>query len=126
MKAATHKAPRSGPRRTSKGRALKAHGRPPRKRTPRKWSASVTKKSDALDLDAGVFTQRSPRQIALSLRRSALASHRRKAKPFQSAMSMLNFHINRGGSGLTAERRRVLNQAKVELRKLFHREFAAR
>lgn len=78
--------------------------------------------SDALDLEAGVFTQRSPRQIALSLKRSALASSKRKAKPFQSAMSMLTFHINRGGTGLTAERRRVLNQAKTELRKVFHRE----
>jgi Protein of unknown function (DUF3175) len=88
----------------------------------RKWSSKVTQKSDALDLEAGVFTQRSPRRIALSLRRSALASHRRKAKPFRSAMSMPNFHINRGGSGLTAERRRVLNQTNTELRKLFDRD----
>ena len=80
------------------------------------------RRSDALDLEAGVFTKRSPRQIALSLKRSALSSKRRKAKPFQSAMSMLNFHINRGGTGLTAERRSVLNEAKVELRKLFRRE----
>jgi hypothetical protein len=96
------------------------------KRTPanagkRKWSADVMRKSDALDLRKGIFTQKSPRQIALSLKRSALASRRRKAKPFQSAMSMLNFQINRGGKGLTAERRRVLNQAKVELRKVFDR-----
>lgn len=97
--------------------------RVPRARTTgRKWSSKVMQKSDALDLEAGVFTLRSPRQIALSLRRSALASRRRKAKPFQSAMSMLNFHINRGGSGLTAERRRVLLQAKTELRKVFDRE----
>jgi Protein of unknown function (DUF3175) len=88
----------------------------------RKWSADVMRKSDALDLETGVFSKRSPRQIALSLKRSALASHRRKAKPFQSAMSMLNFHINRGGRGLTVERRRALNQAKVELRKLFDRQ----
>ena len=88
----------------------------------KKWSAGVMRKSDALDLEAGVFTKRTPRQIALSLKRSAVASDRRKAKPFQSAMSMLNFHINRGGAGLTAERHRVLNQAKVELRKVFHRE----
>ena len=87
----------------------------------RKWSSKVTQKSDALDLEPGVFTQESPRRIALSLKRSALASHRRKASPFQSAMSMLNFQINRGGSGLTAERRRVLNQTKTELRKLFDR-----
>jgi hypothetical protein len=86
-----------------------------------KWSADVMRKSDALDLETGVFTKRSPRQIALSLKHSALASHRRKAKPFQSAMPMLNFHINRSGRGLTVERRRVLDQAKVELRKLFDR-----
>jgi hypothetical protein len=87
----------------------------------RKWSAKVMQKSDALDLEVGVFTKRSPRQIALSLKRSAQASHRRKASPFQSAMSMLNFHINRSGAGLTAERRKVLNHAKDELRRLFDR-----
>ena len=92
-----------------------------RARPVRKWSAAVMQTSDALDLETGVFTKRSPRQIALSLRRSVLASRRRKAKPFQSAMSMLNFHINRSGKGLTAERRRVLKQAKIELRKLFER-----
>jgi hypothetical protein len=78
-------------------------------------------KSAALDLEPGVFKKRSARQIALSLKKSAEASQRRKSEPFRSAMSMLNFHINRGGAGLTAERRRVLNQAKQELRKAFNR-----
>jgi len=89
--------------------------------TPRRWSAQVMKRSDALDLEPGVFTRRSARAIAASLKRSALASHRRKAQPYQSAMSMLNFHINRSGRGLTPERRRVLEGAKRELRKLFGR-----
>src|SRR5262249_59977531 len=88
---------------------------------PRRWSAHVMKTSDALDLESGVFTQRSPHAIAASLKRSALASGRRKAAPFQSAMSMLNFHINRSGRGLAPERRHVLERAKVELRKLFGR-----
>jgi Protein of unknown function (DUF3175) len=88
---------------------------------PRRWSAQVMKTSNALDLDPGIFTQRSARAIAASLKRSALASRRRKAQPFQSAMSMLNFHINRSGRGLSAERRRVLERAKVELRRLFGR-----
>jgi len=78
--------------------------------------------SNALDLEPGVFTKRSPRQIALSLKRSAEASGRRKTEPFRSAMSMLNFHINRAGGNLTAERRRVLDAAKRELRVAFHRE----
>jgi len=83
-----------------------------RKRAGQKWSGGVMRSSNALDLESGVFTRRSPRQIALSLKRSAEASHRRKSEPFRSAMSMLNFHINRGGRGLTVERRRVLAQAK--------------
>jgi hypothetical protein len=87
----------------------------------RRWSARVMKTSNVLDLEPGVFRQRSPQAIAASLKRSALASRRRKAEPFQSAMSMLNFHINRSGRSLTAERRRVLERAKVELRKLFGR-----
>jgi hypothetical protein len=88
---------------------------------PRRWSARAIKSSNALDLEPGVFTQRSPHAIAASLKRSALASRRRKAEPFRSAMSMLNFHINRSGRSLGAERRRILERAKVELRKLFGR-----
>jgi Protein of unknown function (DUF3175) len=87
----------------------------------RKWSAAVMRRSDALDLEPGVFTLRSARGIAQSLKKSAEASQRRKASPFQSAMSMLNFEINRGGKGLGAARRRVLENAKAELRKAFNR-----
>jgi Protein of unknown function (DUF3175) len=94
----------------------------PKAKSTRKWSAGVMKRSDALDLESGVFKKKSARQVALSLKRSAQASPRRKSPPFRSAMSMLNFQINRGGRTLSAERRRVLNQAKAELRRLFHRE----
>lgn len=83
------------------------------------WSGKVTKESNALDLKHGVFTLSNPRQIALSLKRSALASSRRKARPFQSAMSMLNFYINRAGKNLPQKRRKILEQAKSELRRLF-------
>jgi hypothetical protein len=78
--------------------------------------------SNALDLEQGVFTKRTPRQVALSLKRSAEASRRRKSDPYRSAMSMLSFHINRAGRNLSAERRRVLNAAKHELRRLYHRD----
>jgi hypothetical protein len=77
--------------------------------------------SNALDLQKGIFKQRSARAIAAALKRSALESRRRKSEPFRSAMSMLNFHINRGGRGLSVERRRTLERAKLELRRLFHR-----
>src|SRR5262245_10780153 len=61
-----------------------------------RWSAQVTRESNALDLEAKIFTQRSPRRIAASLKRSAERSRRRKAKtPYRSAMSMLVFYINR-------------------------------
>lgn len=91
------------------------------RKTARKWSAQVMKRSDAMDLEAGVFKQKSPKAIARSLKRSAEASHRRKATPFRSAMSMLNFEINRGGKNLSRERRSALEDAKQELRKLFGR-----
>jgi hypothetical protein len=88
----------------------------------RRWSQQVTKTSNALDLDAGVFTWTNPKRIAASLKRSAEASERRKASPFQSAMSMLNFYINRAGGGLSKEQERVLERAKMELRARFGRK----
>ena len=83
------------------------------------WSAKVTKESNALDLEENVFKFSNPRWIACSLKRSAELSERRKVKPYQSAMSMLNFYINRAGKNLKPSRRKILEQAKVELRKLF-------
>ena len=85
----------------------------------RRWSGKVTRTSDALDLDRGVFTKRSPRDIALSLKRSAEHSRRRKSSPLRSAMSMLTFYINRAGKDLSASRKRTLEAAKQELRRLF-------
>jgi hypothetical protein len=87
-----------------------------------KWSHQVTKKSDALDLEKGVFTWKNPKDIASSLKRSAEASMRRKGTTYQSAMSMLNFYINRGGNNISDSQKTVLEQAKGELRALFQRE----
>jgi hypothetical protein len=92
-----------------------------RKAGARKWSAKVTERSDALDLQRKVFKQRDPHRIALSLKRSAERSRRRKGSPYQSAMSMLNFYINRAGKVLPARDRRVLERAKGELRAVFGR-----
>ena len=64
------------------------------------WSHRVMQTSNALDLEPGVFTLRTPRRIALSLKRSAERSHRRKSDPYRSALSMLTFHINRAGKTL--------------------------
>jgi hypothetical protein len=72
-------------------------------------------------LEPGVFALEDPRQIALSLRRSAERSRRRKAGPFASAMSMLSFYINRAGRALSPDRRRRLERAKEELRALYGR-----
>jgi hypothetical protein len=84
-----------------------------------KWSQDVTEHSDALDLEASVFTWDDPKKIAASLKRSAERSHRRKGTPFQSAMSMLTFYINRAGKDLDAKQKRVLEDAKDELRAAF-------
>jgi len=87
----------------------------------KKWSARVTRESNALDLEAGVFTWDDPRRIAASLKRSADASTRRKADPFRSAMSMLVFYINRAGRHLNNGQRQILEQAKEELRRVYGR-----
>src|SRR5206468_10548488 len=91
-------------------------------RKPRRWSAGVTKHSDALDLEADVFRSKDPHKIALSLKRSAESSKRRKGTPYQSAMSMLNFYINRAGMNLPQKQKRVLERAKGELRDVFGRK----
>lgn len=88
----------------------------------KKWSARVNQTSNALDLDQGVFAKTDPHEIALSLKKSASHSHRRKGTPYQSAMSMLNFYINRGGKNLSESKKNTLEKAKEELRKVFHRE----
>ena len=94
------------------GRLRKASG-------PGKWSKRVMEHSDALDLQSGIFKLKSARAIARSLKKSSEASERRKSSPFRSAMSMLNFEINRAGKNLSQERLHVLSEAKVELRKAF-------
>jgi hypothetical protein len=92
------------------------------KASPGKWASKVTRESNALDLEQGVFTWKDPKKIARSLKKSAEGSTRRKSVPFRSAMSMLVFYINRAGSKLDRDQKRILEQAKDELRKLYGRE----
>jgi hypothetical protein len=91
----------------------------PAKKAAKRWSKHVTETSNAMDLDSGVFSWSDPQRIARSLKRSAESSRRRKSSPRQSAMSMLNFYINRAGHNLPAKQKRVLEKAKDELRTLF-------
>lgn len=94
----------------------------PKKKSKQKWSQDVTDNSDAMDLKGGVFKQRSAKKIADSLKASAEHSDRRKASPFQSAMSMLNFYINRAGKQLSKSRLATPDRAKDELRKDFGKQ----
>ena len=86
------------------------------------WSGYVTKHSFALDLEEGVFIWKDPKKIAKSLKKSAELSLNRKGTPFQSAMSMLSFYINRAGKNLPKKQKKILEQAKIELRKVFNRK----
>jgi F0F1-type ATP synthase delta subunit len=92
-----------------------------RKKTVKKWSAKVTTTSNALDLENDVFMWTDAAKIAASLKKSALQSRRRKGTPYQSAMSILNFYINRAGHNLPDKQKEVLELAKNELRRLFGR-----
>jgi hypothetical protein len=106
---------------TSKSKSSKAKSDKKPRSAPKRWSGYVTKHSNALDLERGVFTWKSPRRIAASLKRSAEHSRRRKADPYRSALSMLTFYINRAGKNLGAAQKKVLVRAKAELRKAFHK-----
>ncbi|MGE3921188.1 MAG: DUF3175 domain-containing protein [Gammaproteobacteria bacterium] len=85
----------------------------------KKWSNKVTQESRSLDLEEGIFTWQDPKKIAKALKKSALESKRRKGTPLQSAMSMLNFYINRAGKNLDSNQKIILEKAKEELRRLF-------
>jgi len=117
-------------RSAASGRSSSRRKRPARRRknarsktrSGRRWSRQVTEHSDALTLEHGVFSQRDPKRIAASLKRSAEHSRRRKSDPFRSALSMLTFYINRAGRNLPASRKKTLMRAKDELRKQFGRD----
>ena len=114
---------RTGRAATKKRTHLKRTAKKTRKSVQnKKWSQNVTEHSNALDLEQNVFKKKDPKKIARSLKRSAEHSKRKKSGPYQSAMSMLNFYINRAGKGLTRKDKQPLEKAKSELRKLFHRE----
>jgi hypothetical protein len=114
---------KSARRRTARGTARRAAQRKTAKRaSPKRWSGRVTRESDALDLERGVFKQTSPKKIAASLKRSAEHSTRRKAGAYRSALSMLIFYINRAGKNLPKTQRSRLERAKVELKRAFGRE----
>jgi hypothetical protein len=89
------------------------------KKDVKRWSQQVTETSNALDLEPGVFSWDDPRRIARSLKWSADNSDRRKSSAFRSAMSMLNFYINRAGKNLPRRQREILETAKEELRELY-------
>ncbi len=89
-----------------------------KRKSKRKWSGEVTKNSDAMDLKKNVFKQSDPKKIAKSVKASSARSTRRKASPQRSAMSMISFYENRAGKNLSPARRKKLDRAKDELRKL--------
>ena len=90
-------------------------------RHARRWSQKVSEHSDALDLEPDIFKHTDPKEIAASLKRSAEHSRRRKGTAFQSAMSMLNFYINRAGRNLSKTQLGTLERAKGKLREAFGR-----
>lgn len=93
-----------------------------KKRSARKWSAKVTRTSDAMDLEKGIFQSNDPARIARSVKRSSEKSHRRKADPYRSAVSMISFYENRGGKNLSSTKKKVLQRAKGKLKEAFGRK----
>jgi hypothetical protein len=89
---------------------------------PRKlWIKKVQEASFAMSLPVGLFKQ-SAKDIAKGLKKAVYMSDNIKGTPFQSAMSMLNYYINRAGKNLKLKDKARLEQAKNELRKLFKKD----
>ena len=88
----------------------------------RKWSAKVTKQSDAMDLEKDIFKSNDPEKIARSIKHSSESSARRKTNPYRSGVSMISFYENRAGKNLSAEKKKILQCAKRDLKRQFGRE----
>ena len=86
------------------------------------WPLPGSEESEDPMAHREIFSWQDPKEIARTLKQSAEASRRRRSTPFRSAMSMLTFYINRAGETLDEKQRKVLEQAKDELRLAFGRE----
>lgn len=120
--AASKAAPKTSTSRGKSSRKKTSASREPAQRASKRWSQRVTEKSDALDLEGGVFKLTSAKKIARSLKRSAERSRRRKAGAYRSALSMLTFYINRAGKNLPSGQKDRLQRTKGELKHLFGKE----
>jgi hypothetical protein len=115
----------SGKRKTTRQKHARAKPEPKQRASrsnPKRWSHRVMETSDAMDIEHEIFKEGSAQEIADSLKKSSTRSNRRKGTPFQSAMSMLNFYINRAGRNLPKSRRTILDNAKKRLREAFGRK----
>jgi hypothetical protein len=98
----------------------------PRESEPHKseklWSKEVTEHDHPLALPPGLFKSNDPDAIAAALQRSAEDPRRGSDDAFRTAMSMLDFYMNRAGTNLSAADRNALEKAKTALRKRFGKE----
>ena len=81
---------RKKPASSRRAPARKTTKKTTRRGATRRWSQRVTRESDALDLQGGVFTLRDPKRIAASLKRSAERSPRRKAGAYRLLANLLS------------------------------------
>lgn len=86
-----------------------------------RWPEKTDRRS--MELEPGLFG-RSAKVIASSIKRAAEESREIKGTPRQSAIAVINFVLNRSGRNMAPERRKRLERAKDELRRLFDREEA--
>ena len=112
----------SGTRSGKRASPRQKHARAKPQKTSTRWSHHVMETSDAMDIEHDIFKTGNAQEIADSLKNSSTHSNRRKGSPFQSAMSMLNFYINRAGRNLPKSRRNTLDVAKKRLREAFGRK----
>lgn len=75
-------------------------------------------RSDAMDLERGVFKKQLAKGIAKSVLRSVKRSKRKKGSTLSSGISMMTYYVNRGGRKLSSQQKKKVMAAKDEYRKL--------
>jgi hypothetical protein len=88
----------------------------------KKWVARVQSRSDAMDLEPGVFKKKSAKGMAKSVLRSVKRSRRKKGSTLSSGISMMTYYVNRGGRNLSPHQKQTIKKAKEEYRKLLGRK----
>ena len=96
-------------------------GRGGRRNVVKRMGSAVGSKVGGMDLDKALVLLHTALALAIVIKQTRSRGQQRKAEPFRSAMSVLNYYLNEGRE-LSEMQRATLEDIKEELRMLYNRE----